>query len=173
MFQYHPDPLATGSVEESPAVCDACGQANGFIFAGAVYAVADDLHICPWCIADGTAAAKFGASFNDTAPWAPESVPIGIVETIEERTPGFESWQGARWLFHCDDGAAFVGRVSGCELADYPEALADVRRECAENGWDEEQTEQYVGAMEHNGQVTGYLFRCLLCGRHLAYSDFS
>jgi uncharacterized protein CbrC (UPF0167 family) len=172
-FAYHSDPVATESLEESDASCDACGRARGLVYAGAVYAVQSELRICPWCIADGTAAAKFGATFSDTAPWVPEGLPQAVVEEIEQRTPGFESWQGAHWLFHCNDGAAFISRVGGKELSTHPDALEMIRQECADSGWDAEQTEAYLDAMHADGEVTGYLFRCIQCGAHLAYSDFS
>lgn len=172
-FAYHPDPRASESLEESDASCDACGRARGLVYSGAVYAVHPKLQICPWCIADGTAAAKFDAAFSDTAPWVPEGLPQDVVEEIEQRTPGFESWQGAHWLFHCNDGAAFISRVGGKELSTHPDALEMIRQECADSGWDAEQTDAYLDAMHADGEVTGYLFRCIQCGAHLAYSDFS
>ena len=173
VFVYHPDPFATESLEESDALCDACGRARGLVYSGAVYSRHPELRICPWCIADGTAAAKFGATFSDTAPWVPVGIPRDVLEAIEQRTPGFESWQGGHWLFHCNDGAAFISRVGGEELSAHPDALSMIRQECADSGWDAGQTEAYVGAMDADGEVTGYLFRCLHCGAHLAYSDFS
>jgi hypothetical protein len=39
-FRYHPDPVATGSIEPSDAVCRCCGRARGYIYAGPVCAEA-------------------------------------------------------------------------------------------------------------------------------------
>jgi hypothetical protein len=61
-FPYHPDPLATGSIEESPADCVSCGRARGFVYTGSVYAVEEAEPLCPWCIADGSAAAFLGTA---------------------------------------------------------------------------------------------------------------
>lgn len=132
-----------------------------------------DLQICPWCIAEGAAAAQFGATFSDTTPWVPDGIPGNVVETIEQRTPGFESWQGAHWLFHCHDGAAFINRIGGEQLSAHPDALAMIRQQCADEGCDAEQTAGFIAVMDPDGEVTGYLFRCLQRGSHLAYADFS
>jgi uncharacterized protein CbrC (UPF0167 family) len=112
-FPYHPDPVATGSVEASDATCRSCGRARGFIYAGPVYAVEELVEaLCPWCIADGSAAEEFDAEFTDVGVNAPDDVPADVIETIARRTPGFEGWQQERWLYHCGDGAAFLGTIA-------------------------------------------------------------
>jgi uncharacterized protein len=164
-FPYHPDPRGTGSVSDSDARCRACGCARGFIYTGPVYAVDElDEAFCPWCIADGTAAATFDAEFTDVGVGVPDDVPPAVVGEIARRTPGFSGWQQEHWLFHCGDGAAFLGRVGSAELELYPDAI-DVLRE--------EHDEEYLAALDKDGQPTAYLFRCRSCGQHLAYSDFS
>lgn len=63
-FPYHPDPLATGPV----------------------YAVADLSHaLCPWCVADGSAAARYEARFTEVDG----RVPADVVRTVEQCTPDF------------------------------------------------------------------------------------
>ena len=109
-FPYHPDPVATGSVEASEATCRSCGCARGFVYTGPVYAVEAVVEsLCPWCIADGSAAEKFDAEFTDVGADAPDDVPADVIETIARRTPGFEGRQQEHWLYHCGDGAAFLG----------------------------------------------------------------
>jgi uncharacterized protein len=108
-FPYHPDPVATGAVAESDAVCVCCRRARGLLYTGPVYAPADlSEALCPWCIADGAAAARFDASFSDV-PELPDDVPAETIAHVLRRTPGFRGWQQERWLFHCGDGAAFLG----------------------------------------------------------------
>ncbi|HEX5829769.1 MAG TPA: CbrC family protein, partial [Gemmatimonadaceae bacterium] len=64
-FRYHPDPVAAGSIEPSDAVCRCCGRARGYIYAGPVCAEEEfDDALCPWCITDGQAAARFAASLH-------------------------------------------------------------------------------------------------------------
>ena len=111
IFPYHPDPLATGSVVESEAACAACGRARGYLYGGPVFAE-EEQAFCPWCIADGTAAAAFDAEFTDVAD-APADVPAEVLEAIAQRTPGFSGWQQERWLYHCGDGAAYLGSEGG------------------------------------------------------------
>ncbi len=96
-----------------------------------------------------------------------------VVETITMRTPGFSGWQQERWMFHCSDGAAFLGPVGRRELQTYPDALEVLRHEHDEYGWPQEQVEEYLAALDKDGQPTAYLFRCRHCGTHLAYSDFT
>lgn len=66
-FPYHP--VATGSVVAAEVVCACCGQRRPCTYVGPVYAVEElRRRLCPWCIADGRAAAMFDAQFTD-AHW--------------------------------------------------------------------------------------------------------
>ena len=171
-FPYHPDPRRTGSVTESDERCRACGAARGYIYAGPVYAVEElGEQLCPWCIADGTAAERFDAEFTDAGVEVPSGVPAEVVAQITRRTPGFAGWQQEYWLYHCDDGAAFLGRVGRDELEPYPDVLEALVRENDGFGWTTEQAEEYVAALNTEYGPTAYLFRCRHCGKHLAYSD--
>ena len=173
-FAYHPDPVATGHVKASDTVCRACGAARGFVYTGPVYALPDlQDALCPWCIADGTAAATFDAEFTEAEWRAPDDVPRDVVETIARRTVGFEAWQQPQWLYHCGDGAVFLGLVGTPELAAYPDAIEALRRECEEYGFTPAETADHLAALDKDGEPTAYLFRCRRCGVHLAYSDFS
>lgn len=113
-FRYHPDPIATGSVATSGAVCRACNRARGYIYTGPVYAEIElEDALCPWCIADGSAAARFTAEFVDPAGvgdygrW--DAVPAAVVDEDAKRTPAFTGWQQERWWTHCGDAAMFLG----------------------------------------------------------------
>ena len=69
LFTYHPDPLGTGSVEASGERCLCCGRERGYIYAAPVYAEEElNEQLCPWCIADGSAAGRFGATYSDAQP---------------------------------------------------------------------------------------------------------
>jgi len=93
VFRYHPDPIASGSVVASDAQCACCGARRGFIYTGPVYCEDDlDEALCPWCIADGSAHAKFDASFADANGFS-EKVAPAVVDEIVHRTPGFNAWQ--------------------------------------------------------------------------------
>ena len=172
-FRYHPDPVATGSIEPCDAACPACGRLRGFRYVGPVYAVEElDDALCPWCIADGTAAARYDAELTDVGWGVPDDVPASVTDEIAHRTPGFHSWQQDHWLYHCGDGCAFLGAAGRSELEEHADALAALRREAASFGWDDHQITAYLASLTKGGSPTAYLFRCLVCGTHLAYSDF-
>lgn len=172
-FRYHPDPIATGSVKPSDSACRACGRARGLIYMGPVYST-EELHqaICPWCIGDGTAAEKFDAEFTDTGWGVPKDIPKEVLIEVKRRTPGFSGWQQEHWLYHHSNAAAFLGPVGASELAKYPDALEILSHEHDEYRWTPQQVTDYLKALHRDHSPTAYLFRCLLCGLHLAYSDF-
>jgi uncharacterized protein CbrC (UPF0167 family) len=166
------DPVATGSVKASSVECVVCGQSRGYIYTGPVYATEkDDNEICPWCIADGSAADRLDAQFTDVGWGVPDDVPAAACEEIAQRTPGFVSWQQDHWLYHCADGCAFLGAVGRRDLDDCPDALEVLLHENDQFGWIPEQSQRYVDSLDADGQPTAYLFSCLHCGVHLAFSD--
>jgi uncharacterized protein CbrC (UPF0167 family) len=175
VFRYHPDPIATGSVEPSEAACKACGQARGYVYVGPVYGERDDLGeaICPWCIADGSAHEKLDVEFvdppgvGDYGTW--EQVPAEVVEEVAYRTPGFTGWQQERWFTHCGDAAEFLAIAGKAELYRFgDEAVEAIRRECGYTGvaWD-----AYFTALNREGGPTAYVFRCRQCRALGGYSD--
>src|SRR4051812_34567039 len=111
VFRYHPDPVSTGSVEESATPCRRCERARGWIYTGPVFAIEElDDELCPWCIDDGSAAATFDADFTDVGWGVPNDVPPEVIDEVAKRTPGFSGWQQEHWLYHCADAAAFLGQ---------------------------------------------------------------
>lgn len=169
-FPYHPDPLGTGSVVASDAGCVCCGGRRGYVYAGPVYAVADLARkLCPWCLADGSAAERYEAQFTEIDG----RVPPEVLRAVAERTPGFVGWQQERWLVHCGDAAVFLGRVGAAALAQHPDAVEHLRADLGWGGADEPGFGRFLSALDADGQPTGYLFRCRVCAGHLAYADFT
>ncbi|MCC2671306.1 MAG: hypothetical protein K0Q72_3777 [Armatimonadetes bacterium] len=174
VFKYHPDPLASGSIIAAAAPCKCCGEARGYLYQGPVYAREElSNSLCPWCIADGSAHARFGATFTDDAgiggygDWDP--VSDVVVQEVARRTPGFSAWQQERWWTHCWDAAAYLGSAGKAEIAAFgPELLAALQEECGLEG---EEWDYYLNAMSREGSPTAYVFRCLRCGKLGGYSD--
>jgi uncharacterized protein CbrC (UPF0167 family) len=164
VFRYHPDPVATGSVAESDAICERCGLARGYAYAGPTYAIDEIETLCPWCLADGSAAAMYDAAFT-TVDGAPGSVPAEVLDEVEHRTPGFAGWQQERWLFHCDDAAAYLGRVGWDDVKGLP-GVGDM---LLASGWPADAHAH----LRADGDLVGYLFRCLHCDTSLVYADAS
>jgi uncharacterized protein CbrC (UPF0167 family) len=175
IFRYHPDPLATRSIrEDADTPCLACNRIRGYIYTGPVYTEKNFLledHLCPWCIADGSAAKRFGATFTDTGQT--EDIADAVRNELETRTPGFTAWQQEQWLSCCGDAAAFIGLAGALELQqDFPAAIPEVRRYLrSEYDLSKQEVEELFAALSKTHQPTTYIFRCLHCHRYMAYVD--
>jgi uncharacterized protein CbrC (UPF0167 family) len=175
-FKYHPNPLATGSIEKSDTACVCCGRARGYIYTGPVYAIEDyDDCICPWCIADGSAHEKLKASFHDEAgvggggEW--DEVGESVVDEVAHRTPGFTAWQQEQWWTHCGDAAQFLGRAGHDELERAgAQAIAAIQESAGMDDDDEDWTE-FFESLDKDGSPTAYLFKCSKCGKYGGYQD--
>ena len=174
-FRYHPDPLATGAIKAAPdSPCLGCNRIRGYLYMGPVTTEKNFIleeHLCPWCVADGTAAKKFGATFNDTGEMDCASDAIRF--EIEQRTPGFDAWQGGQWLGCCDDGAEFLGLAGKAELErDFPDAIPAVMKHLRKDyDLSKADAEDFFKSLSKDGQPTAYVFRCLECRKYLAYVD--
>jgi uncharacterized protein CbrC (UPF0167 family) len=144
-FKYHPDPVATGSVVPSMEVCPVCKEPRGFVYNGIPYGTNELEHVCPWCIADGSAHEKFGVEFTDPVgiggrgEW--DKVPTNVVEEVAFRTPGFAGWQQEQWFTHCGDAAEFLGPMGKQELEQMGLEAIEVIR--VESGYDGADWENY------------------------------
>lgn len=176
-FRYHPDPVGTRSAVPTDALCDLCGQPAELRYVGPIFGRQADV-LCLRCIANGRAAWQLSlsdgepAQFTDVAG-APRDVPPDVLEEVTQRTPGFIGWQQAHWLYHCSDAAAYLGTVGWDEVKDWPDALASLRSELMDLGVAATQADEQIQWLSRDGDLTGYLFRCLHCGTRLAYSDAS
>lgn len=185
-FRYHPQPLETGAFTQDKTVtCGCCEQPTDIYYANSFYAQNKPKHLCPWCIADGSAAEKFAGSFQDESDiegvkveWDDEGefldvknpYPAERLKELTERTPGFSSWQGSHWLTHCDDFCAFIGYVGWDEIKDKLDDFASLEEDCANFGLHPQDLAKYL---RDGGDCQGYLFRCLKCGKLRLWADLS
>jgi uncharacterized protein CbrC (UPF0167 family) len=156
--------------------CVVCEQARGYLYAGIPFCeeVVEEESICPWCIADRSAHARFAAEFVDAAAIGTGlagagPVPIEVVEEVAYRTPGFSGWQQECWFTHCSDAGAFLGAMGAEQLsAAGPGAVDAIRDSTGLEGatWDE-----FFAALDRNGSPRAYLFRCLHCPQFGGYAD--
>lgn len=176
-FKYHPDPVATGVVvADAGAPCLSCNRIRGYVYDGPVFS--EKFHylqhcLCPWCIADGSAARQFGAEFADSGTL--DGVSDEVRLEIARRTPGFPSWQEAQWLACCGDGAEFLGAAGAAELrTQYPDAIKAVEH-CLREDFDlaGKELKEFLAGLSRDDQPTAYIFRCRHCRKYLAYVDES
>ncbi|MGY2892906.1 CbrC family protein [Deinococcus sp. UYEF24] len=171
-FRYHPDPVATGMIEVTEEECPCCERERGYRYTSEPFAEEELADLCPWCISDGSAAAKYDAEFTDPDSIGlgvrPDTLPPEIVTEITRRTPGFSGWQQEQWWTHCHDGAAYLGRAGAAELEGLLEFEAALR---ADLGLNDEAWGKFRRALSRDGSPTAYVFRCLHCGAYGGYTD--
>lgn len=141
---------------------------RGFIYVGPVYAEDElDEKICPWCIADGTAAKKYDATFTDEEGIGKygdgQPVPEHVIEEVARRTPGFSGWQQEQWWSHCRDAGAYLGTAGHEELTALgADAILSIRGSTGLPPGQE--WEAFFRALDKDGSPTAYVFRCTKCG---------
>ena len=170
-FQYHPDPIATGAIERTKEICECCGESREYKATSTIYSEDDVDVICPWCIADGSAAEKFDGEFSDSHPLLSEGIHEDIVKEVCERTPGFISWQQERWLSHCSDACEFHGDAKKSDL----EALVGERLDdfLAAEFIKAEDWSYLLQSYDNGGDLAIYKFKCRVCNITQFYTDCS
>lgn len=109
-FTYHQDPVRTQILKSGfLKTCSCCGRQTDIWYAGPFYTALSYEAICPWCIANGSAASMLQGTFHDPACCAQLEEPK--LDELLHRTPGYEAWQTAAWLDHCDDYCVFIDFV--------------------------------------------------------------
>jgi len=170
-FKYHPDPLSTGAIKESNEVCDCCEKERGYVYTSSLYAEEEIEFICPWCIADGSAAKKFDGMFSDDDPLQEAGVSEEVISEVCERTPGYNSWQQEVWQSHCSTACEFHGDADKDDLL----ALKD---EALNKFLNTEmiKTDVWVNILEHyekGGNPAVYKFKCPECSDVIYTMDFT
>jgi uncharacterized protein CbrC (UPF0167 family) len=166
-FKYHPNVYKDDIVFHIDGVCQCCGK-DVNVFINSMYTRHEIQCICMNCIADGSAAKKFDGKFIQDV----EKLVSDPAKTDEllHRTPGYDCWQGEYWLTCCDDYCEYLGPVIARKL-----------NELDEIGVSDEVMQEYndrcgmnlsKSDLLLNGSPSGYLFRCLHCGRHRIDVDF-
>jgi uncharacterized protein CbrC (UPF0167 family) len=168
-FTYHPDPVGNGVIKQEATRCPACNQERPYVYVAGFYSEVDAEGVCPWCIADGSAAAKFQGSF--TSIGMTEVASAASIDEVTHKTPGYFSWQEPEWLAHCGECCAFIGYVGWLEISHLEEELSNEIARLKEE-WHMDDTE-FREVLRKDGDVTGYLFRCIVCGLHRLHIDAS
>jgi len=173
-FKYHPNPLATGNAVEKVFVCLCCNQQKKVAYVGGIYSVhdVDREMLCLECIADGSAAKKWDASFGGELQDG-ERFTSEIIDEFENKTPSYISWQGAVWLTHCDDICEFHGDFTKKELIDHFEDIKDYAKEHLGCRGGDEELKEIIQHYEPIGNPAFYKFICIQCKKVLVHVDFT
>lgn len=104
----HPNAYELGAFESVPGTCEACGKGRALRYTGSFYAVTEVEYICPWCVADGTAARLFDGEFSDYG--GIEGIPSepGLPATVDI----VEALECARARRHTLHGSRSSGRLT-------------------------------------------------------------
>ena len=164
-FKYHPNLYSDEILIHEEGICNCCGKKVSE-YIGTAYSPEDTDCICLSCIHDGSAAEKLNAEF---VQFAEEVSDPEKRDELFKRTPGYMSWQGENWLACCDDYCAYLGTVGIRELEELG-IKDDVLRDYAAQvpSYPLDIVEEYL---YKDGDLCGYLFRCLHCGKYRIYVD--
>jgi hypothetical protein len=134
----------------------------------------DDLsdRLCPWCIADGSAFDRYGATFVDSEAFDADASEA-IVSVIMERTPGFNSWNNERWPSCCGEPAAYAGPIGYEELrASWPRLEGLLMSQIVYDlGISGSGAVRLLESLRRDASPTAFAFRCLHCEATPAYID--
>ncbi|WP_419812911.1 CbrC family protein [Bacterioplanoides sp.] len=170
-FKYHPNPISTGAIKKSNEVCECCEQSRGYVYTASFYSQDEVNSICPWCIADGSAAKKFDGTFSDDYPLQESGIPDEVIEEVCERTPGYSSWQQEVWQSHCGMACEFHGDAEKEELSNLSGEPLKIflRNEMIEPDiW-----KAILNNYEMGGNPAVYKFKCSECSEILYTMDFT
>ena len=170
-FKYHPNPLVTGAIEASNEECECCGKEKGYIYNSILYAEEELEFICPWCIADGSAATKFDGTFIDDYPLQNAGLSQDIMSEVCERTPGYNSWQQEQWQSHCGDACEFHGNPEKEELKALSGKALDsflIKEMIKHDMW-----ANILESYEKSGSPAVYKFKCRKCPEIIYTMDFA
>jgi uncharacterized protein CbrC (UPF0167 family) len=169
-FRYFPDPLGVGAIGPTSASCECCGQARGYTYTRQIYTTDEIETICPWCIADGTAAEKFDGVFVDDHPLLQAGLDMSIVDEVSKRTPGYESWQEPTWRACCNDACEFHGD----ENRDYLLSLdqSELLHLSQQTRFPFDVLVDVIQHYQPRSSPAIYRFRCRHCGAIHHHADF-
>ncbi|KAA0543115.1 CbrC family protein [Bacillus sp. BGMRC 2118] len=169
-YKYNPYPIKLGVIVEEETFCPVCEKKQEYVYQGPFYSEEEVEGICPWCIADGTAAKKYDGEFQDPAS-CDEVDDEKFVDELILRNPGYTGWQQEYWLSHCGDFCSIIGYVGWEEIKHLENELKeDINNICNEF---QMSGQEFKDNLVNQGDFQGYLFQCNCCKKHRLHVDMS
>ena len=174
-FPLFPHPENEGIFEPTEFDCDICKKCRGvrYIagFLGAPVGVdSEEMVVCPWCIADGSAGAQ-GLTFNDAEIYGLSKAQMTAAdkELVEQRTPGFVTWQQNHWLMCCGRACIYLreadtGDLQGKWAAAVPSMFED-------DDLPQDHKDEIVRTIARGRGPCAYVFECQVCHSLKAFWD--
>lgn len=161
VFKYNLDPISNEIIVKRKAICPVCHEETDYVYEGPFYSAYDVDDICPWCIKSGRAASKYDGEFQDSAT-CEDVESTEYLDELVHRTPSYIGWQQEVWLSHCGDFCAFEKYVNWKEIEDIVDELEeDLKVIERDYGLTREEIKRAL-----DGRLQGYLFKCVVCGKH-------
>lgn len=169
-FKYNPDPIKLGVIIKEETLCPVCKETRDYVYEGPFFSEDDVEGICPWCIADGSAAEKCEGEFQDEESC--EEVEMEeYVEELVYRTPGYIGWQQEYWVSHCGDFCSIINYVGWKEIKHLENELVDdIKKICEDYNIS---FPEFKETLVKDGDFQGYLFQCSSCKKHRLHADMS
>lgn len=125
-FRFYPNAYAEGGpFEKSDEECGVCARPAGWLFTGVIYHESDDdPNVCARCIAEG-GLSKVAPGYTLHDMQFADAPDAAMAEEIEQRTPGFATWNAFEWPVREGKPLAFMGYGSDPSLRT-AEALAAI-----------------------------------------------
>lgn len=159
-FKYHPNAYQLDIFSQKDGICSVCHKIRSIKYDLPLYSQEEPEYICPWCIADGSAAKKYHGQFNDDN--SIDELPPEKLDELILKTPSYSSWQQEVWLTHCNEPCAFIGYVGFAEIIPYFDEIKN----------DIDYPEELLRtSLSKDGSLTGYLFECVQCGKKRLHID--
>lgn len=164
-FPYYADPVGDGRIVRQDITCGVCGLARTWAYVGGIYAQEKPEALCPWCVADGQAAARYDGQFQD-ADFSEEANAESVLAVLRQ-TPRVMIWNPIFWPDHCHECCVYLGVLipsESPELAAASDVVAEAQA-LARNiskQWDAKD----ILECAESGSMTVHLFQCRQCGIH-------
>ncbi|SDC27559.1 hypothetical protein SAMN02799630_00985 [Paenibacillus sp. UNCCL117] len=169
-FKYNADPIKLKVIVQRKTCCPVCNKERDYAYQGPFYTTAAVEGICPWCIADGSAARKYDGDFQDIASCERVDSP-GFLDELIHRTPGFCGWQQEHWLSCCGDFCAITDYMGWKQIQQLVEEFPEQTRADFEQLLKDYRISEHEFKTASYDHIQGYLFKCMHCNNLRFYTD--